>query len=166
MQPIPGFRLFYKIRYKLCKKILLQCGENVVIKNKCYFGDGSKLKVGAYSQLGQNARLVGPISIGTHVMMGPDVVIMGVTHDISDVSKLMIDPSNPALIDPVKIGNNVWIGTRVIIMPGVAIEDNSIIASGAVVTKTFNANSVIGGVPAKFIKKREQESTGLSYQTC
>jgi maltose O-acetyltransferase len=88
-------------------------------------------------------------------MMGPDVVIMAVTHDISDFSKPMIDPSNPSLEDPVIIGNNVWIGTRAIIMPGVKIGNNSIIGAGAVVTKSFGPNSVIGGIPAKLIKKRE-----------
>lgn len=155
MQPIPGFKLYYKIRYFLAKKILKKCGKNVIIKNKCYFGDGTKLKVGDYSQLGQNLRVSGPVSIGNYVMMGPDIVIMGVTHDISDLSKPMIDPGNPSLEKEVKIGSNVWIGTRVIIMPGVEIGDNSIIGSGAVVTKSFEKNSIIGGVPAKFIKKRE-----------
>lgn len=158
MQPFPGFNLFYKFRYFLCKKILFQCGENVIVKNKCYIGDGSKLKVGSNSQLGQNARLGGPITLGDFVMMGPDVVIMGVTHDISDITKPMIDPSNPSLEKPVLIGDNVWIGTRVIIMPGVTIGGNSIVGAGAVVTKSFGPNSIIGGVPAKFIKHREYVS--------
>ena len=52
------------------------------------------------------------------------------------------------------IGNDVWIGTRVIILPGVKIGDHSIIASGAVVTKSFDEYSVIGGVPAKLLKRR------------
>ena len=155
MQPFPGFKLYYNFRYWLCKKLIKECGENVIIKNKCYIGDGSKLKVGSNTQLGQNARLGGPISLGANVMMGPDVVIMGVTHDISDLSKPMIDPSNPSLENPVCISDNVWIGTRVIIMPGVKIGSNSIIGAGAVVTKSFGPNSIIGGVPAKFIKNRE-----------
>ncbi|WP_379754233.1 acyltransferase [Flavobacterium myungsuense] len=155
MQPIPGYKLFYSIRLFLVKRIILACGEKVVVKNKCYFGDGSKLRVGNYSQLGQNARISGSVQIGDYVMMGPDVVIMAVTHDISDTTKPMIDPTNPSIENPVSIGNNVWIGTRVIILPGVSIGSNSIIGSGAVVTKSFPDNSVIGGVPAKFIKKRE-----------
>lgn len=154
MQPFPGFRFYYKIRYAICKKILNSCGQNIIVKNKCYIGDGSKLSVGDNTQLGQNARLGGPIKLGSYVMMGPDVVIMGVTHDISDLSKPMVDPTNPSLEKPVTIGNNVWIGTRAIIMPGVCIGDNSIIGAGAVVTKSFGPNSVIGGVPAKLLKRR------------
>lgn len=155
MQPFPGFKFYYKFRFWLCKRILNHCGENVVVKNKCYIGDGSKLKVGSNSQLGQNCRLGGPITLGNNVMMGPDVVIMGVTHDISDITKPMIDPSNPSFENPVVIGDNVWIGTRVIILPGVKIGSNSIIGAGAVVTKSFEPNSILGGVPARFIKKRE-----------
>lgn len=154
MQPIPGYKLFYNIRYQLAKKLLKSCGTNVVVKNNCYFGNGTKLSVGSYTQLGQNARISGTVTLGDYVMMGPDVVIMAVTHDISDLSKPMVDHSNPSIENPVTIGNNVWIGTRVIIMPGVSINDNSIIGAGAVVTKSFPANSVIAGVPAKLIKTR------------
>lgn len=155
MQPFPGFKWYYKIRYWFVKKLLLECGENVVVKNKCYFGNGTKLKVGSFSQLGQNSRLTGPITLGSHIMMGPDVVMMAVTHDVSDLSKTMVDPSNPAIVNPIIIGNNIWIGTRVIIMPGVNIGDNSIIGAGAVVTKSFPENSIIGGIPAKLIKQRK-----------
>ncbi len=159
MQPIPGYKLFYWIRYKVCKKILLECGIDVVIKNRCYFGNGSKLKVGNYSQLGQNSRLGGPIEIGDYVMMGPDVVIMGVTHDVSNPKKNMIDETNPSIEDPVHIGDNVWLGTRVVILPGVTLGNNCIVGAGAVVTKSFSDNSVIGGVPAKIISFRESVIT-------
>lgn len=154
MQPVPGYKLYYKFRLFLVKRLLKKCGDNVIVKSKCYFGKGTNLKVGNFSQLGQNARLGGPISLGNHVMMGPDVVIMGVTHDVSDLTKVMVDPTNPRIEKEVIIGNNVWIGTRVIIMPGVEIGDGSIIGAGAVVTKSFPQNSIIGGVPAKLIKER------------
>jgi maltose O-acetyltransferase len=155
MQPMPGFKFYYKIRYWVVKHLLAECGIDVIVKNKCYFGNGSKLKVGNYSQMGQNARLNGPITLGNYIMMGPDVVMMAITHDVSDLAKLMLDPTNPSIEKPIIIGNNVWIGTRVIIMPGVSIGDNSIIGAGAVVTKSFPANSIIGGVPAQFIKERK-----------
>ncbi len=55
-------------------------------------------------------------------------------------------------LSPVIIGDNVWIGASVTIVPGVTIGDNAIIAAGAVVTKNVEPNTVVGGVPAKFIK--------------
>lgn len=154
MQPFPFYKVYYKIRYFLVKRILKKCGKDVIVKNRCHFGNGSKLIVGSYSQLGQNSRLGGEIILGDYVMMGPDVVIMAVTHDVSDNTKPMIDPTNPSIENPVIIGDNVWIGTRVIIMPGVKIGSNTIIGAGSVVTKSFPENSVIAGVPAKLIKKR------------
>lgn len=53
---------------------------------------------------------------------------------------------------PITIGNNVWVGTRVIILDGVTIGDNSIVASGAIVTKDVPPYSIVGGIPAKVIK--------------
>jgi acetyltransferase-like isoleucine patch superfamily enzyme len=64
----------------------------------------------------------------------------------------------------IKIGKNCWIGSKVIILDGVEISDGCIIAAGAVVSKSFPANSIIGGIPAKLIKKRnEKNKNHISY---
>lgn len=52
-----------------------------------------------------------------------------------------------------KIGDKVWIGSNATILPGITIGDGAIIAAGAVVTKDVEEKTVVGGVPAKFIKK-------------
>ena len=54
---------------------------------------------------------------------------------------------------PIKIGNHVWIGINATILKGVTIGDGAIIAAGAVVNKDVEENSLVGGVPAKVIKK-------------
>lgn len=54
---------------------------------------------------------------------------------------------------PITIGKNVWIGSKSVILQGVSIGDNCVVAVGAVVTKSFGDNLIIGGVPAKVIKK-------------
>ena len=53
---------------------------------------------------------------------------------------------------PITIKDNVWIGANVTILPGVTIGENAIIAAGAVVNKDVAANTIVGGVPAKYIK--------------
>ena len=59
------------------------------------------------------------------------------------------------LCTPIHIGNRVWIGAGAIITRGVTIGDGAVIAARAVVTKDVEENTIVGGVPAKFIKKIE-----------
>ncbi|MFA7361210.1 MAG: CatB-related O-acetyltransferase [Candidatus Kapaibacterium sp.] len=59
----------------------------------------------------------------------------------------------------VEIENDVWIGTNTIIMPGVKISNGAIIAAGAIVTKNIPPFAIAGGIPAKVIKFRFDDST-------
>lgn len=58
---------------------------------------------------------------------------------------------------PIRIGNNVWIGAQATVLPGVTIGDGAIVGAGAVVTRDVPANVIVGGIPAKIIKKIEIE---------
>ena len=53
------------------------------------------------------------------------------------------------------IGNDVWIGSNAVILPNCNIGDGAIIGAGAVVTSNIEPYTVVGGIPARFIKKRE-----------
>ena len=154
MQPAPGYRVYYALRRFLVRNIIPDCGHNIIVKNKCYFGNGQRLKVGDRSQLGQNARLNGTISIGKDVLMGPDVVMMATSHEFSRTD-IPINLQGQTEEKPIKIGDDVWVGTRVIILPGVEIGNHCVVAAGAVVTKSFDDYSIIGGVPAKQIGSRK-----------
>ncbi len=154
MQPVPGYKIFYKIRYLLFRGIINNCGIDIIVKNKAYIGNGSRLSIGDRSQIGQNVRLGGEVIIGTDVLMGPDVIMMTSSHSF-DRTDIPINQQRGAKELPIIIGDDTWIGTRVIILPGVKIGSHSIIAAGSVVTKSCEPFSIIGGVPAKLIKKRE-----------
>lgn len=154
MQPIPGYQLGYLLRRKVLKKLLgNRSGDSIIVKDHAYIGNGNRLCIGDRSQLGQNCRLQGTITIGDDVVMGPDVVIMATSHEFHRLD-IPINQQGAKPEEPVTIGNDCWIGTRVIILPGVTIGNHCIVAAGAVVTHSFPDNSIIGGVPAKLLKTR------------
>lgn len=153
MQPMPGYKIGYMLRRWCVKYLLHNCGKKVIVKDHCYFGNGARLAVGDRSQLGQNARLQGTITIGEDCVMGPDVVIMATSHEFARLD-VPVNLQGAKLEEPITIGNDCWIGTRVIILPGVELGDHCIIAAGAVVTHSFPSNSILGGVPARLLKTR------------
>lgn len=89
------------------------------------------------------------VRIGDNCMLAPGVHIYTATHPIDPVER----NSGQEFGKPVTIGNNVWIGGGAIINPGVTIGDDVVIASGAVVTKDVPDRVVVGGNPAKIIKR-------------
>lgn len=119
----------------------IHVGRNVFINCCCHFQDQ------------------GGIYIGDGSFIGSHVVIATLNH--------AQDPAHRAdtLPSPVRIGKNVWIGSHATLLPGVTVGDGAIIAAGAVVTKDVPANSIAGGVPAKFIKNIETEKNGEDDST-
>ncbi len=88
------------------------------------------------------------ISIGNRVLIGYNCSISDSDfHNLEIDKRMETDPAPKAVV----IGDNVFIANNVTILKGVTLGENSVVASGAVVTKSFPANSVIGGVPAKSI---------------
>lgn len=144
MQPMPGYKIGYILRRKIASCILKKCGENIIVKNHCYFGSGQKLSVGHRSQLGQNARLNGEITIGNDCVMGPDVVMMATSHEFNRLD-IPINQQGAKAEEPIVIGDDCWIGTRAIILPGVHLGDHCIVAAGAVITRSFPNNCIVGG---------------------
>jgi len=142
-----------KLRGFLASKLFLKTGKKINIEKGAYFGSGRNISIGDYSGIGIDAKLSGEITIGDNVMMGPEVMIYTSNHNYGRKDIPMIDQGQSD-IRPVVIGDDVWIGARAIILPGVNIGKGSIIAAGSVVTKDVLEYSIVGGNPAKLIKKR------------
>ncbi|MBO6082618.1 MAG: sugar O-acetyltransferase, partial [Bacteroidales bacterium] len=89
------------------------------------------------------------VSIGDHVMVGPNTLITTVINPLSALERR----EYYAWAKPVTIGNDVWIGGNVTILPGVTIGDNAVIGAGSVVTESIPANSLAVGTPARVIRE-------------
>lgn len=120
------FRMFPPF-YTDCGKNI-NIGKNVFINSCCCFQDQ------------------GGITINDGVLIGHNAVFATLDHDFNPQERQSMMPK------PIVICKNVWIGANVTVLGGVTIGENAIVAAGAVVTKDVPANSIVAGVPAKFVK--------------
>lgn len=106
-------------------------GEGVFINACCHFQDH------------------GGVTLGDGCQIGHNVVFATLNHVLAPERRKTTYPA------PIVLGRNVWVGSNATILQGVTIGDNAVVAAGAVVTKDVAANTVVGGVPARFIKRIE-----------
>ncbi len=111
------------------------CGKNITIGKNVFINEGCCFQD------------QGGIEIGDDCLIGQQVVIATLNHDLNPAHRKDMFPK------PVKIGKNVWVGAHATILSGVTIGDNAVIAAGAVVTKDVAPNTVVAGVPACKVKE-------------
>jgi maltose O-acetyltransferase len=141
-------------RTEILKELLGSTGESLHIEPafRCDYGCNIHVGENFYANFDCVFLDVCEIRIGDNCLIAPGVHIYTATHPLNAKERI----SGLEYGAPVNIGNNVWIGGRSVINPGVKIGNNVVIASGAVVTKDVPDNVVVGGTPAKIIKKIEQ----------
>lgn len=105
---------------------------------------------GCYIQIHEETKLY----IGKGTLWAPNITIVTGNHDLLNREKY--------LKKDIKIGRNCWLAAGCVILPGVEIGDNVTVAANAVVNKSFPSNVVIGGVPAKLLKKVNIEDICLN----
>ncbi|MBS0028553.1 CatB-related O-acetyltransferase [Chitinophaga sp. 2R12] len=150
--PVFGFNLFGKCRIFFTRLLIDKCGDFVVVEKGASFG--RRITLGNYSAIGVNAWIKGKVTIGNYVLMGPNVTILTQNHIFSRTdTPIYYQGATPEM--PVIIEDDVWIGQNVIILPGLRICQGAIVAAGAVVTKDVPPYMIVGGNPARIIKKRE-----------
>lgn len=106
----------------------INIGKNVFVNHACTFMDR------------------GGITLEDNVLIGPKVNLVTTNHPINPAER------RATVSRPIVIKKGAWIGVGVTILPGVTVGENSIVAAGAVVTADVPPNTIVGGVPAKFIK--------------
>lgn len=153
---------FLSFFYKRCMR---KCGKNVYLRpSSSDFKGLENLSVGDGTSIPRGSTFYcteAPLTIGKKVVFGPKPTIITGDHRIDIVGKFMIDVTPeeklPENDEEVVIEDDVWCGANVTILKGVRIGHGSVVAAGAVVTKSFPPYSIIGGVPAKLLRRRFSE---------
>ena len=97
--------------------------------------------------------LYGPLTIGSRVAVAAHVVFASIGHGHDRADQPMVD--QPVTRREIVVEDDVWIGANAVIIGGVRIGSHSIVGAGAVVTRDVEPYSVVGGVPARLIRRRE-----------
>ena len=110
----------------------ISVGEGVFINACCHFQDH------------------GGVTLGDGCQIGHNVVFATLNHELLPERRNVTHPA------PIVLGKKVWVGSNATILQGVTIGDNAVVAAGAVVTKDVPANTIVGGVPARVIKRIDE----------
>lgn len=150
------------------KRILLK-RKGIIIQNNCTFsgveflgkaiiepycrlnGDPNII-IGNNFYMNAGCHILGNITIGNDVQIGPKTVIWGRDHGLSK-DKLIREQTHNK--QPITIGNDVWIGANVTIIKGVKIGNGAVVGAGSVVTKDIPEYGIAVGNPAKTVKYRD-----------
>ena len=111
------------------------CGKNTWIGERTFINMGCKFQD------------QGGIHIGDDCLIGHNATLCTINHDLNP------DRRGDMTFKPIHIGNKVWLGANVTILQGVTIGDGAVVAAGAVVTKDVAPYTIVGGIPARFLKK-------------
>lgn len=122
-------------------KVLI--GDNAVIMMGAIINIGAE--IGADSMIDMGAVLGGRAIVGKHCHIGAGTVLAGVVE--------------PASAQPVRIDDNVLIGANAVVIEGVHVGEGAVVAAGAIVTHDVAPHTMVAGVPAKFIKNVDQQTS-------
>ncbi len=147
---------------------------------KFEIGPRAKLHIGRWAWIGHGSKIrvhEGEVRIGAKTVMGQECTISAYQHVslgreciiadrvmLIDFDHGVVEVERPIRLQgiykrDVKVGSNVWIGYGACVLRGVSIGDNAILGTNAVATRDVPANAVVGGVPAKLIRMREEPRT-------
>jgi acetyltransferase-like isoleucine patch superfamily enzyme len=169
----------------LRRKFLSTYGSRLKLDGLAFIGPGvvlqigrkGRIELGRWSWLGHGTKIrchEGVVSIGAKTVMGQECTISAYRHVsigrecviadrvmLIDFDHGMVEVDRPVRLQgiykrDVHVGHNVWIGYGACILRGVTVGDNAVIGTNSVVTKDVPPNAVVGGVPARVIRMRDE----------
>jgi maltose O-acetyltransferase len=139
----------YTVRRIYLQIILrFKIGRETAIHMGCFF-TGRNISIGDNTVINRNCYIDGRsfVQIGNNVSISPETYILSLDHDSQSTEF-------ETVCKKTIIADYVWIGARAIILPGVVLNEGSIVGAGSVVTKSTNRYDIIAGNPAKKINSR------------
>lgn len=136
------------IRMILSQITNTQIDKNTTVFTPLYINYGKHLSIGknVFINFDCTFLALGGITIEDNVLIAPKVSLLSEGHPVPSNQRHSLVPGH------IHIKKNAWIGANATILSGVTIGQNSIVAAGAVVSKNVPDNTIVGGIPAKFIK--------------
>ena len=151
-----GSKIYGSVRMDTPPYRRFALGQHSVVESySCINNAVGDVVIGDHTRIGIHNTIIGPVTIGNHVNLAQGITVTALNHNFDDTTK-RIDEQGIAT-KPVVISDDVWIGANAVILPGVTIGRHAVVAAGAIVTKDVPDNTLVGGVPAKFIKTLEND---------
>jgi maltose O-acetyltransferase len=146
-------------RIPLWRLMLGSLGSAVFIDSGVYFRYPRNVFIGSNTSINRGTEFFPSwhhrkhvsITIGSHIRIGPNVRFLAAGHDVED--RYLSDTA-----ESITVEDWCWVGGNSIILQGVTVGEGAVVAAGSVVTKDVKPYTVVGGVPAKFIKERTLKS--------
>lgn len=147
---LPDTRCFGFKRF-LYRFVGAKIGKNVRICSSVKISGNGNLSIGDNTWIGHETLIIcsSTVIIGSNVDIAPRVFIGTGTHKV-DLNAAGV--AGEGISKDVIIGDGCWLGAGSIILPGTELGEKTVVAAGAVVTKSFGSYLVVGGVPARVIK--------------
>ena len=133
---------------QILSRILDKELQEVTVFTPLYINCGKHITIGKNVFINFDCTFLGlgGITIEDDVLIGPKVSLITENHPLNPEERKGLTGK------PILIKKNAWIGANATILPGVTIGENAVVAAGAVVSKDVPDNTIVGGIPAKFIK--------------
>jgi acetyltransferase-like isoleucine patch superfamily enzyme len=145
------FKIGVLTRYILLRNLCESCGDNVIVYEGVIFDAPEMMSFGDNVSINPYCYLAGEITIGNNVAIAHSSAFHSFNHTWND-HNLPIG-YNPLYSKKITIEDDVWIACHSVILSNVTIGSRCAVAAGSIVNRSIDNNSLVGGNPARLIKK-------------
>ncbi len=152
-----GARVCRRVRMDVLPFNHFEIGANSTIEDFSVVNNGvGPVSIGSNSRIGLGNVLIGPVKVGSQVILAQNVVLSGLNHGYEDIDTPI--RLQKVTTNQITVEDEVWIGANAVVTAGITIGKHSVVAGGSVVTKDVPPYSVVGGNPARILKQYNFET--------